>query len=316
MGSNVRKIAIIGLGQVGSSCAYSLINQSICDEILLIDRNAERAYAQALDLSHGMDFIHSRTKIYTGTYEQCGDMDIIVLCAGANPAKAGDRMEVLDSAYAIHKDMIKRIMESGFNGIFLAASNPVDVVTYMVWKMSGLPRNRVIGTGTSIDTARLKILLSEYLPIDPRSVQGYVLGEHGESQFTAWSHVTIGGKPLLDILRQHKERFAHMDLDELSRRTRDAGWEIFTRKGSTHFGIGNAIAAICRSILNDDHKIMAVSTILDGEYGYREISVGVPAILTRHGIEEVLELNLNSREMIQFDQSCGVIRKAIESLPL
>ena len=316
MGSKVRKIAIIGMGQVGSSCAYSLINQSICDEVLLVDRNSERAYAQALDLSHGMDFIHSRTKIHTGGYEQCGDMDIIVLCAGANPKVGETRMDMLGSAYEIHKDLVKGIMASGFSGIFLAASNPVDVVTYMVWKLSGLPKSRVIGTGTSIDTARLKILLSEYLPVDPRSVHGYVLGEHGESQFTAWSHVTIGGKPILDILQQHKARFGHMELEEISRRTRDAGWEVFMRKGSTHYGIGNALAAISRSILNDDHKIMAVSTILDGEYGQRDVCAGVPAILTRDGIEEVLELNLNPREQELFEQSCGVIRRAIGSLPL
>jgi L-lactate dehydrogenase len=316
MGSSVRKIAIVGLGQVGSSCAYSLLNQAICDELMLIDRNPDRAYAQALDLSHGMDFIHSRTKVYTGSYEQCGDMDIIILCAGANPKDSLNRLDVLDTAYEIHKEIVGQIMASGFSGIFLAASNPVDVVTYMVWKLSGLPRSRVIGTGTSIDSSRLKTLLAEYLPVDPRSVQGYVLGEHGESQFPVWSHVTIGGKPLPDILAKYPKRFGHMSLEEIGLKTKNAGWEIFTRKGSTHYGIGNALAGIARSILNDDHKIIAVSAILDEEYGQTGVCAGVPAILTRQGIEEILELNLTDKEKEQFDHSCSIIREAIESLPL
>ncbi|PZD97629.1 L-lactate dehydrogenase [Paenibacillus sambharensis] len=316
MASSVRKVAIVGVGSVGSSCAYSLINQSVCDEIMLIGRTPDKAYAQAMDLSHCMDFIHSRTKIYTGTYEDCGDMDIIILCAGSYPTGSHNRMDVLDTAMEIHSTMISRIMASGFRGIFLAASNPVDLVTYMVWKLSGLPRNQVLGTGTSIDSSRLKTLLSDHLPVDPRSVQGYVLGEHGESQFPAWSHVTIGGKPILEIVAQHPARFGHMDLQEIALQTRNAGWEIFSRKGSTHYGIGNAIAYIVRSILNNDHKIIAVSAILEGEYGQSDLCIGVPAIITRSGIEEILELNLSPAEQEQFKHSCSVIRKAISYIAL
>lgn len=316
MRSYARKVAIVGVGYVGASCAYSLINQSVCDEIMLIDRTPDRAYAQALDLSHCMDFVHTRTKIYTGTYEQCGDMDIIILCAGANPKNSHNRLDVLDIAFGIHESIIGRIMGSGFNGIFLAASNPVDIVTYMVWKMSGLPRGQVLGAGTSIDSSRLKTLLAEILPVDPRSVQGYVLGEHGESQFPAWSHVTIGGKPILEIVAQHPKRFGHLNLKEIALKTKDAGWEIYSRKGSTHYGIGNALAFITRSILNDDHKIIAVSAILEGEYGQRGVSAGVPAIISRHGMKEILELNLTPREQEQFDYSCSIIRGCIERLSM
>ena len=315
MGSKVRKVAIVGVGYVGSTCAYSLINQAVCDEIMLVDRTPEKAYAQALDLSHCMDFVHTRTRISTGTYEQCSDADIIVLSMGERPKNIKSRLDVLESAYTIHKPIIAEIMDSGFNGIFLAASNPVDLVTYMVWKMSGFPRRQVLGTGTSIDSSRMKTLLSHYFPVDPRSVQGYVLGEHGESQFPAWSHVTIGGKPVLDILSQHPERFRHLKLDEIARKTKNAGMEIYNLKGSTYYGIGNALAYIIHSILNDDHRIIAVSAILDGEYGQNDICTGVPAVLTRHGIKEIVELNLIPKEQEQFGHSCTVIRGAIASLP-
>ncbi|MBY0013770.1 L-lactate dehydrogenase [Paenibacillus typhae] len=316
MKTKSRKVAIVGSGNVGSSCAYSMVNQAICDEIMMVDRTYDRAMAQALDLSHCMDFAGTRTKVYAGTAGDCGSMDVVILTAGANPKPGQTRLDVLDAAAVITKEIVTDIMASGFDGIFVVAANPVDIVTYMVWKMSGLPRHRVIGTGTSIDSSRLKTLLSEVFSIDPRSVNGYALGEHGESQFVAWSHVTIGGKPLLQIMEQHRERFSSLDLDDLARKTKDAGWEIFTRKGSTHFGIGSALAYITRSILNDEHKIIAVSAILDGEYGQTEVCTGVPAIISGGGIQELLELNLNEQETAKFNASCGIIRAGIQSLQL
>lgn len=316
MKTKSRKVAIVGSGNVGSSCAYSMVNQAICDEIMMVDRTFDRAMAQALDLSHCMDFAGTRTKVYAGTASDCGSMDVVILTAGANPKPGQTRLDVLDAAAVITKEIVTDIMASGFDGIFVVAANPVDIVTYMVWKMSGLPRHRVIGTGTSIDSSRLKTLLSEVFSIDPRSVNGYALGEHGESQFVAWSHVTIGGKPLLQIMEQHRERFSSLDLDDLARKTKDAGWEIFTRKGSTHFGIGSALAYITRSILNDEHKIIAVSAILDGEYGQTEVCAGVPAIISGGGIQELLELNLNEQETAKFNASCGIIRAGIQSLQL
>lgn len=316
MTSKTRKVAIVGVGFVGASCAYSLVNQSICEEIILIGRTPERAKAHALDLSHCMDFTHARTKVRAGAIEDCGDADIVVLCAGANPIPGGTRLDLLDSSYGIYKTLIPSIMKAGFSGIFVAAANPVDIVTYMVGKLSGLPRARVIGTGTSIDSSRLKTLLSAYVPVDPRSVSGYVLGEHGESQFPAWSHVTIGGKPILDILAQHPQRFGHLKLDDIAEQTRNAGWEILQGKGSTYYGIANAIAAIVRSILNDDYRVMAVSAILEGEYGLNNVCLGVPAILTRQGINELVELNLSPKERQLLAYSSSVIQAAASPLGL
>ncbi|WP_339317800.1 L-lactate dehydrogenase [Paenibacillus sp. FSL R10-2734] len=316
MKSKSRKVAIVGAGMVGSSCAYSMVNQAICDEIMMIDRTYDRAMAQALDLSHCMDFTNTRTKVYAGTHSDCAGMDVVILTAGANPKAGQTRLDVLEASAVITNEIITKIMAGGFDGIFVVAANPVDIVTYMVWKISGLPRHRIIGTGTSIDSSRLKTLLSDVFSIDPRSVNGYALGEHGESQFVAWSHVTIGGKPILQIMEQHRERFQHLDLEDISRKTKDAGWEIFTKKGSTHFGIGSALAYITRSILNDEHKIIAVSAILDGEYGQSGVCAGVPAIIGNTGIQELLELNLNTEEAEKFNASCSIVRSGIESLHL
>lgn len=314
MRTGSRKVAVVGAGMVGAGCAYSMINQSVCDEIMMIDRTYDRAVAQALDLSHCMEFTSTRTKVYAGRLEECGEMDVVILTAGANPKPGQSRLDVLEDAKVITRDIVGRIMAGGFGGIFVIAANPVDIVTYLVREESGLPRSRVIGTGTSIDSSRLKTLLSDVFSIDPRSVQGYAMGEHGDSQFVAWSHVTIGGKPILHILEQHKERFKDVDLEAIERRTKDAGWEIFTRKGNTQFGIGNALAYITRSILNDDHKIIAVSAILDGEYGQRDMCIGVPAIIGKGGIQEILELNLSPDEEHKFQHSCDIIRAGISKL--
>ncbi|WP_438445231.1 L-lactate dehydrogenase [Gorillibacterium sp. sgz5001074] len=316
MGSNIRKVAIVGTGLVGSSCAYAMINQSVCEELMLVNRSPEQALAQALDLSHCMDFTYSRTKVYAGDFDRCGDMDVVILAAGGNPTKLQSRLDVMESSVDMVRDVVPKIMQSGFNGIFVVASNPVDIVTYAVWKLSGLPRSRVVGTGTSIDSSRLKTLLSEVFPVEPKSVQGYVLGEHGESQFVAWSHVTVGGKPIRHIIRQNPGRFGHLDLDDIADRTRLAGWEIYKRKGSTYFGIGNALAFITRSVLNDDHKIIAVSAVLEGEYGEKDVCVGVPAIISRDGVQEVVELNLDESELEKFRSSCAVIRSCLTSAKL
>ncbi|HEY2493474.1 MAG TPA: L-lactate dehydrogenase [Paenibacillus sp.] len=316
MKAKSRKVAIIGSGMVGSSCAYSMINQSICDEIMMVDRTYDRALAQAMDLSHCMEFTHTRTKVYAGTYGDCGDMNVIIITAGANPKPGQTRLDLLDEASIITKEIVTPIIRSGFDGIFVIAANPVDIVSYMVWKISGFPRHKVIGTGTSIDSSRLKTLLSDVFSIDPRSVNGYAMGEHGESQFVAWSHVTIGGKPILHILAQHRERFQNLDLVDIAKKTKDAGWEIFTRKGSTHFGIGSALAFITRSILNDDHKIIAVSAVLDGEYGQSNVCTGVPAIISSEGIQEIVELQLNEEESYLFNTSCDIIRDNINGLTI
>lgn len=311
---STRKVAIVGTGLVGASAGYSLINQNICDELLLIDINHERAVGEAMDLQHCIDFTTSRTKVAVGSFEDCTDMDIVIITAGGPPKPGQTRLDTLELSAKIAKSVVQEVMKSGFNGIFLVASHPVDIITYQVWKESGLPRNQVLGTGTSLDSSRLKSILSQYIDVDPRSIHGYTLGEHGDSQFAAWSHLTIGGKPFMQILEEQKETLGHIDLDEIIDQVRKAGFEILHRKGTTYYGIGCALASIVRSIFNDDHKVLAVSTILDGEYGYKNIATGVPAILTRQGVKEVVELNLTDDEKAKFDQSNEVLRKYMATI--
>ncbi|CAM4404927.1 L-lactate dehydrogenase [Bacillus manliponensis] len=314
MNRNTRKIAIIGTGLVGSSCAYSIVNQGVCEELVLIDVNHERAVGEAMDLSHCINFTNTRTKVYAGDYSNCKDTDIVIITAGPAPKPGQSRLDTLGASAKIMESIVAGVMESGFNGIFLIASNPVDIITYQVWKLSGLPRNQVIGTGTSLDSSRLKTILSDMFEVDPRSIHGYALGEHGDSQMVAWSHVTVGGKPMLEILDEQKERFANVDLDEIVEKTAKAGWEIYQRKGTTYYGIGNALAYIARSIFNDDHRIIAVSAILDGEYGEAEICTGVPAIITREGIKEVVELNLTEAEEERFAKSNDTLRDYMKTI--
>lgn len=314
MQQGIRKVAIIGTGLVGSSAGYSIVNQGICDELIMVDINKERAVGEALDLSHCIDFTNSRTKVSAGTYEDMTDVDVIIITAGPPPKPGQTRLDTLEIGARIMEDMIPQIMASGFNGIFLIASNPVDIITYHVWKLSGLPRQKVIGTGTSLDSSRLKTYLSQVLDVDPRSIYGYTMGEHGDSQFAAWSHVTVGGKPLLQILDEHKDKFGDIDLDEIVDNVKKVGFEILKRKGTTYYGIGNALAFITRSIFNDDHKIIALSCVLDGEYGEYDICTGVPVIITREGVKEVVELHLTEQEQEQFKTSNKVLREYMESI--
>ena len=313
MKRHTRKIAIIGTGLVGSSCAYSIVNQGICEELLLIDINHERAVGEAMDLSHCINFTNTRTKVYAGSYEDCKDMDIVIITAGPAPKPGQSRLDTLGASAKIMESVVGGVMESGFDGIFLLASNPVDIITYQVWKLSGLPRNRVIGTGTSLDSSRLRTILSEMLHVDPRSIHGYSLGEHGDSQMVAWSR-NCWWKTNSANIRRTKERFGEIDLDEIVEKTAKAGWEIYKRKGTTYYGIGNSLAYIANSIFNDDHRVIAVSAILDGEYGEYDICTGVPAIITRDGIREIVELNLTEDEESRFAKSNDILRDYMKTI--
>ncbi|WP_243290458.1 L-lactate dehydrogenase [Bacillus sp. FJAT-47783] len=314
MEKHIRKVAIIGTGLVGSSAAYSIVNQGICDELLMVDINKERAIGESLDLSHCIDFTSSRTTVHAATYKDLGDVDVVIITAGPPPKPGQTRLDTLGIGAKIMEDMIPKIMASGFNGIFLIASNPVDIITYHVWKLSGLPRTRVIGTGTSLDSSRLKTILSNMLNVDPRSIYGYTMGEHGDSQFAVWSHITVGGKPFLQILEERKEELGHIDLDQIVEDVKKVGFEILKRKGTTYYGIGNALAFILKSIFNDDHKIIALSCVLDGEYGESDICTGVPAIITREGIKDIVELRLTEEEQEKFRKSNAVLRDYMASI--
>ena len=231
MKQHISKVAIIGAGLVGSSTAFSLLTQGLCDEILLVDRDAERAHGEMMDLRDGIDYLGRNIRVTAGGYAGCGDADIVVITAGPPPREGQTRLDTLGLSKEIVRSIVGPVMEAGFSGIFLIVSNPVDLIAQDVWKLSGLPKSQVIGTGTALDSARLKALLGGLVGVDPRSVHAFALGEHGDSQMVPWSRVTVGGKTFAEVLRDNPDRFEGVDLDRLVHDTVQAGWEILEAQG-------------------------------------------------------------------------------------
>jgi L-lactate dehydrogenase len=276
---------------------------------MMIDINSERAVGEMRDLKDAIEYLGRNVKLTTGTYADCGDIDIVVITAGAPPKKGQSRLDTLDLSAKICKSIVGPIMESGFDGIFIVVSNPVDMMAHYVQKISGLPKNQVIGTGTAIDSARLKNFIAQLVKVDPRSVYGYSMGEHGDSQMVPWSCVTIAGKPFLDVIADNRELVGDVDLEDLVVKTAKEGWEIYNRKGTTYYGIAAACVGIIKAILNDENRIIPVSTLLCGEYGETDVYAGVPVILNRSGAADVLEIHMTPRELARFKESCAVIRE-------
>ncbi|WP_195973147.1 L-lactate dehydrogenase [Clostridium thermobutyricum] len=308
------KVAIVGTGLVGSSTAFSLVTQGVCDEVLMTDINKERAIGEAMDLNHSIEYLNRNVKVKAADYGEYGDVDVVVITAGAPPKPGQSRLDTLGMTADIVKSIVNPIMESGFKGFFIIVSNPADIIAYYVYKLSGLPKSHVLSTGTSIDTARLKNFIGELVDVDPRSVQGYSMGEHGDSQMVPWSHITVGGKSFLKVLEDNKDRFPNVDLKELVKDTAEAGWEVYKRKGTTYYAIATATVGIIKAILNNENRIIPVSTLLEGEYGVNGVFAGVPAILNSNGVKEVVEIHLNEEEENNFKNSINVIKEYVEKL--
>lgn len=303
------KIAVIGCGLVGSSTAFSLVTQGVCDEILMIDINEERALGEVLDLQDTIKYLDRNVKVKKASYADCSDVDIIVITAGAPPKTGQTRLDTLEASAKITKSIVEPVMASGFDGIFIVVSNPVDMVAYYVYRLSGLPKNQVIGTGTALDTSRLQNFIAEMVNVDPRSVYAYSMGEHGDSQMVPWSTATIAGKPFYDVINDNKELVGDVDLDEIVKKTTKEGWEIYNRKGTTYYGIASACVGIIKAILYDENRIIPVSTLLEGEYGQMEVFAGVPTILNRSGASDVLEIHMTEDELKRFQASVSLIRE-------
>lgn len=303
------KIAVIGCGLVGSSTAFSLVTQGVCDEILMIDINEERALGEVLDLQDTIKYLDRNVKVKKASYADCSDVDIIVITAGAPPKAGQTRLDTLEASAKITKSIVEPVMASGFDGVFIVVSNPVDMVAYYVYKLSGLPKNQVIGTGTALDTSRLQNFIAEMVNVDPRSVYAYSMGEHGDSQMVPWSTVTIAGKHFYDVINDNKELVGDVDLDEIVKKTTKEGWEIYNRKGTTYYGIASACVGIIKAILYDENRIIPVSTLLEGEYGQQEVFAGVPTILNRSGASDVLEIHMTEDELKRFQASVSLIRE-------
>lgn len=304
------KIILVGDGAVGSSFAYASTILGIGREIGIIDINEDKAYGDAMDLSDVLSFTKPKT-IYKADYSDCRDAEVVVITAGI-PQKDGEsRLDLVDKNLKIFKDMIKKIVDSGFDGIFLVASNPVDILTYATWKYSSFPANKVIGTGTTLDSSRFKKEIASLIGIDPRSVDAYILGEHGDSEFAVWSHTNIGGLPIYEWVKSHS-KVDELALLETFEKTKNAAYEIIKRKGATFYGIGMALARIVESIINDENRVFSTSSYLDGEYGLKDIFIGVPTVIGKDGVKWVIEIPLTDTEKERMDCSYKTLKEIID----
>ncbi len=311
-----RKIILIGTGMVGMSYAYALLNQSVCDELVLIDANRARAVGEAMDLNHGLAFSASHMKIYAGSYQDCTDADIVAICAGVAQKPGESRLNLLKRNAQVFQSIIEPVTASGFNGIFLVATNPVDIMTRITCTLSGFNPRRVLGTGTALDTARLRYLLGDYLKVDPRNVHAYVMGEHGDTEFVPWSQAMVATKSVREICEESNGACSLAGLEQISEEVRTAAYKIIEAKNATYYGIGMALTRITKAILGDEHSILTVSAMLRGEYGQSGVFAGVPCIINQNGIQRILPLTLEEAEKEQFDQSCQTLKRCYDELEL
>ena len=311
------KVVIVGVGNVGATTAYSILNQGICEEVVLIDVNKDKAIAEAMDMQHSIYFMNRNMSIKAGDYSDCRDADVVVITASAPmPKDSHNRLEMLAPSMKIVKNIVDNVMANGFDGVFVVISNPVDIMSYYIWKLSRLPKNRIIGSGTTLDTARLCCELSKMYNLDAKSVEAFVMAEHGDSEMVSWTSATIGGKSLSDVFADNADRTKDITKDELLKRTKEAGWDIFNRKGNTCYGIASSATAIIKSILFNENRILPVSVGLNGEYGLNNIFLSVPTIINKNGAKEIVEIKLADDEKELLAKSAEVLHGVYKELQI
>ena len=310
-----RKVVLIGTGMVGMSYAYALLNQNACDQLVLIDINQKRAMGEAMDLNHGLAFSGSHMKISAGEYSDCQDADIVAICAGIAQKPGESRLDLLSRNAEVFSSIIQPVLSSGFHGIFLVATNPVDIMTHIAQTLSGFPCSKVIGTGTALDTARLRYLLGDYFQVDPRNMHAYVIGEHGDSEFVPWSQAMVATRPILDLCQQ-LQTCSHAHMKKIEEDVRTAAYKIIEAKNATYYGIGMAMVRITKAIFGDENCVLTVSAMLQGEYGLEGTYLGLPCILSREGIREILSLPLTQTEQEQLTASFHSLKELFSNLRL
>lgn len=302
--SKTTRVVIIGVGAVGSTTAYTLLLRERMDELVLIDANQAKAMGDALDMNHGLPFL-GKAKVWAGSYEDCADADIIIITAGAAQRPGESRVNLLKRNVAIFESITDEVLKYNSDGILLIASNPVDVMTYFTWKKSGWPVNRVIGSGTLLDSARFRYLIGEKLSIDPRSIHAHIIGEHGDSELPLWSLANIAGTSLL-LTGEEK--------DEIFTNTRDAAYQIIQAKGATYYAIALALDRICTAILKNESSVLNVSTYLEDYHGVSDVFLGVPCVVDRTGVKEILPLEITEAEKKMLVKSADKLKGLIQTL--
>ena len=310
---NLRKVAVIGCGNVGASIAFHIVERSMFSEMVLIDINKEKTEGEAMDLSHGLPYV-APMEIYAGDYKDIADAAIIIITSGAAQKPGETRIDLVKKNSAIMASIIDQIAAVKPEGILLIVSNPVDVLTHVALKRSGLPKNRVFGSGTVLDTARLKYLLASRLHVDSRNVHTVIIGEHGDTEFPVNSIANVSGIPLYDFFALENQDGYEAMLAEIQEDVRTSAYEIIKKKGATYYGIAMAVGKICRSIVSDEKSMLPVSVELEGEYGLSGLSISVPCIVGKNGVEQVLEMPLNVQERRELKKSADSLKKVIDSI--
>lgn len=306
------KVVLVGAGFVGMSMAYSMLNRGGVNELVLIDIDKEKTIGEEMDLSHGLPFAPQKMVIKAGDYDECKDAQVVVITAGIAQKPGQTRLELAETNTKIIKSITESIMASGFDGIIIVASNPVDLMTYVVAKVSGLPKNKVFGSGTVLDTARLRYIISDYLKVSSKNIHAYIMGEHGDSSFVPWEHAYVGCKKIKDVMKDSKNPIEN--LEKIHQDVVNAAYEIINKKKATYYGIGMALSKLVKAVLDNENSILTVSTYLkDGEYGQDDIYIGVPAIINSKGVRELVRLELNEEEQAKLDNSCKIIKEMRET---
>lgn len=313
--SHATKVAVIGTGFVGSSFAYSLMIHGTVSEIVLIDIDMKRAEGEAMDLNHGVSFVRP-VRVWAGDYQDCQDADIVIITAGLAQKPGESRLNLVAKNVEIFKQIVPRIKENNRTGILLVATNPVDLMTYATLKLSGFPSSRVIGSGTILDTSRLRYVLGRHLKVDPRNVHAYIIGEHGDRELPAWSLASVAGSKLKEYSKANGQELDDLSLNKMFERVKNAAYKIIELKGRTYYAIGLGLTRIVESIIRDENAILTVSSLLHDYYGVDDICLSVPTIVNRNGVREALKLPLTDEEVRIFQSSASTLKNIAKSLTL
>jgi len=307
------RIAIIGAGNVGATFAYALLQSGLSSEIVLIDANHSKAEGEAMDLNHAMPLAHP-TRIWAGDYPDCAGAVVSVITAGASQKPGETRLDLVQRNYSIFKQIIPEVVRYNPDGLLLIATNPVDILSYASWKISGLPASRVIGSGTILDTARFRYLIGEHAGVDARSVHAFIIGEHGDSEVPVWSLANIAGMQLQEYCKANCREYHAEIFEQIFTRTRDAAYQIIQRKGATYYAVANGLLRIVEAILRDQSTVLSVSSLVEDFNDIRDVYLSLPCVVARNGVERFLNLSLNQIEIAGLQKSASVLRENIERL--
>ena len=308
------KVGLIGTGMVGASFAYSFMQAGLAGELVLIDKDEARAEGEAMDLNHGLPFVRPM-RIRAGGYELLAGSDVVVICAGANQRPGETRLDLLQKNVGVFRDIIPKVVAASPDAIIVIATNPVDILTQISADLAGLPPGRVVGSGTTLDSARFRFNLGEFFGVDPRSIHAWIVAEHGDTAVPVWSLADVAGLPLRDFRGPNGNVLDRAAMQRIFEQTRDAGYEIIQRKESTYYAIGMALLAIVVAILRDQHTVLPVSQPLTGQYGVHGMALSLPAVVGRNGVEKLLDIPMDEQEVAAFRLSAKTLKDRLAEMP-